>query len=217
MTANQGALDPMIPPVDQPKGDLLPCPFCGGPARIVEGDESAYVQCTDMKMHRALWFQGDNNAADEVREQWNRRAVAAGVTEPTEMALLRGPLSKRATSAEFNEWQAREIVAYVDRLRSALTAIPAARVGEVAGWRHRHTGAVVTTIDRDEILARLRPELGDVSGDFEPLYAASPAVTERVQALEEALKPFADWRRPASKLPDEFFRNARVALKDTKP
>lgn len=52
---------------------LLPCPFCGGEVRLVEGDESAYVQCTDMKMHRAIWFQGDNNAADEVREQWNRR------------------------------------------------------------------------------------------------------------------------------------------------
>ncbi len=38
------------------------------------------------------------------------------INEPPEMVLLRGPLSKRATSAEFNEWQAREIVAYIDRL-----------------------------------------------------------------------------------------------------
>lgn len=26
-------------------------------------------------MHRALWFEGDNNAANEVREQWNRRTA----------------------------------------------------------------------------------------------------------------------------------------------
>lgn len=40
--------------------------------------------------------------------------------EPPEMALLRGPLSRAAVAASFNEWQAREIVAYVDRLREAL-------------------------------------------------------------------------------------------------
>ena len=45
-----------------------------------------------------------------------------GRTEPPEMALLRGPLSQRATSAEFNEWQAREIVSYVDRLIAALAS-----------------------------------------------------------------------------------------------
>lgn len=38
--------------------------------------------------------------------------------EPEAMKLLRGPLSRRATSAEFNEWQARDIVEYVDRLRT---------------------------------------------------------------------------------------------------
>lgn len=54
---------------------LLPRPFCGGEAKIIEGEESAYVQCMDMKMHRALWFDGDNAAAIEVAEQWNRRAT----------------------------------------------------------------------------------------------------------------------------------------------
>jgi len=56
---------------------LAPCPFCGGQAKIIEGEESAYVQCLDVKMHRALWFDGDNNAANEVAEQWNKRAFAA--------------------------------------------------------------------------------------------------------------------------------------------
>jgi hypothetical protein len=96
--------------------ELLPCPFCGGEAEVVSGDEAAYVQCSQVKMHRALWFQGDNTAADIVRDEWNRRPVPI---EPPEVALLRGPLSQRATSAEFNEWQAREVVAYIDQLRAA--------------------------------------------------------------------------------------------------
>jgi hypothetical protein len=33
------------------------------------------------------------------------------------MRLLRGPLSRRATSAEFNEWMAREVCEYIDTLR----------------------------------------------------------------------------------------------------
>lgn len=54
--------------------ELKPCPFCGGAARIVEGEECAYVQCEQVKMHRAIWFDGDNDAANEVADQWNRRA-----------------------------------------------------------------------------------------------------------------------------------------------
>lgn len=67
---------------DQITTELLPCPFCGGAVRIVEGEESAYVQCENVKMHRALWFEGDNNAANEVAEQWNRRADARVAPEP---------------------------------------------------------------------------------------------------------------------------------------
>jgi hypothetical protein len=57
--------------------ELKPCPFCGGEARIVEGEESAYVQCTQVKMHVAIFYDGDNNAANEVAEQWNRRSAAS--------------------------------------------------------------------------------------------------------------------------------------------
>lgn len=55
---------------------LKPCPFCGDEAEVVEGPdgESAYVQCQGAKWHRAIWFSGDNNAADEVAREWNRRA-----------------------------------------------------------------------------------------------------------------------------------------------
>ena len=34
------------------------------------------------------------------------------------MRALRGKLSKRATSSEFNEWMAREVCEYIDALRS---------------------------------------------------------------------------------------------------
>lgn len=71
------------------KTELKPCPFCGGEAKIVEGEESAYVQCLDVKMHRALWFDGDNNAANEVTEQWNRRLAAAEPGEPDAMRYQR--------------------------------------------------------------------------------------------------------------------------------
>tara|TARA_R110000868_G_scaffold118010_1_gene313150 strand:+ start:118 stop:336 length:219 start_codon:yes stop_codon:yes gene_type:complete len=57
--------------------NLLPCPFCGGEARLVEGEESAYVQCREVKMHRAMFFDGDNDAANTVAEAWNRRALPA--------------------------------------------------------------------------------------------------------------------------------------------
>lgn len=75
------------------------CPFCGGEAEIVEGDESAYVQCIQVKMHRALWFEGDNNAAGEVREQWNRRALSVSPVPASGVATdadkyLRGALTK---------------------------------------------------------------------------------------------------------------------------
>ena len=54
---------------------LKPCPFCGGEAMVVEGrdGESAYVQCVMMKMHRAIWVDGDNNAANDAADEWNRR------------------------------------------------------------------------------------------------------------------------------------------------
>ena len=57
------------------------------------------------------------------------------VSEPEAVKLLRGPLSKRATSAEFNEWQAREVVAYIDRLQAAASVPPDNGVAvEVLEW-----------------------------------------------------------------------------------
>lgn len=57
--------------------ELKPCPFCGGEARLIEGEEWAYIQCTQMKMHRAMFCDGDNNCDEEAVEQWNRRTETA--------------------------------------------------------------------------------------------------------------------------------------------
>lgn len=64
----------------------LPCPFCGGEAVVLEGEECAWVQCLDMKMHRAMFVDGDNNAAAEALEQWNRRADLA---RPSQAGVIR--------------------------------------------------------------------------------------------------------------------------------
>jgi hypothetical protein len=68
---------------------LLPCPFCGGEVHLVEGEECAYVQCLDVKFHRALWLDGDNNAANDVREAWNRRASPAAAQAPDAASVER--------------------------------------------------------------------------------------------------------------------------------
>ena len=73
--------------------ELKPCPFCGGEAIIITGEECAYVQCQEVKMHKALWYDGDNAAADEVAEQWNRRAdlpptLSAAMQLPEVVALV---------------------------------------------------------------------------------------------------------------------------------
>lgn len=74
--------------------NLLPCPFCGGEARLVEGEESAYVQCREVKMHRAMFFDGDNDAANTVAEAWNRRALAA--IPAADLAELTDPIAVHA-------------------------------------------------------------------------------------------------------------------------
>jgi len=38
--------------------------------------ESAYAQCMGAKWHRALWCDGDNNAANDVAAEWNKRSDA---------------------------------------------------------------------------------------------------------------------------------------------
>ena len=52
--------------------ELKPCPFCGGEARLIRGDEVAAVQCANHAFHRLI-LDGDNNAAAEVIAAWNNR------------------------------------------------------------------------------------------------------------------------------------------------
>lgn len=59
------------------------------------------------------------------------------IKEPDAVAVLRGPMSKRATSAEFNEWMAREVVDYIDALRMA-TAEPV-MTGSDHQWLYEET------------------------------------------------------------------------------
>lgn len=53
-----------------------PCPFCGFECELVESadGEAAYVQCVGVKFHRMLWLDGDNNAANDVREAFAQRS-----------------------------------------------------------------------------------------------------------------------------------------------
>ncbi len=62
--------------------ELKPCPFCGGEASLITGDECAYVQCLDVKMHRGPFIDGDNDAVSEAAAAWNRRADLAAAIEP---------------------------------------------------------------------------------------------------------------------------------------
>jgi Lar family restriction alleviation protein len=111
---------------DDRLNELAPCPFCGGaPSLIGGGPGNHYVRCT------VCHASGDDTSRDRAIAAWNRRSAlepspampVAEVREddqyePAAVRLLRGPLSKRASSAEFKEWQAREVIEYIDGLRA---------------------------------------------------------------------------------------------------
>jgi hypothetical protein len=103
--------------------------------------------------------------------------------EPPEMALLRGRLSQRATSAEFNEWQALEIVAYVDRLGSALSSLRE-RVETLTTENERLT----RLLGEDEAeLAQAKRERDRNKADFDDQSAACGKWIARCYASEAEL------------------------------
>jgi len=158
---------------DLNKEVLLPCPFCGGPAKIVEGEESAYVQCLNMKMHRALWFDGDNNAANEVAEQWNTRAALpmgepvacrwAHADEPFYWNLQKAPLSDEAVK---NDRLVQQLLYTTDafparpqeeQLREALRDL----VGVVSAMRVPQEAAFQIMVTIGPVLERARALLAE--------------------------------------------------------
>ncbi len=53
--------------------ELKPCPFCGGEAELMTGEECAQVQCLKMKFHLGPYVWGDNDASMEAIAAWNTR------------------------------------------------------------------------------------------------------------------------------------------------
>lgn len=96
-------------------------------------------------------------------------APVAEVGEPDAVSLLRGPLSKRATSAEFNEWQAREVVSYIDQLR-ALTLPPQGvreAALEEAATIARHVGGEFNMLQNDNVEREANIRSRDVAYEIE--------------------------------------------------
>ena len=154
--------------------DLLPCPFCGGSARIVEGEESAYVQCEKVKMHRAIWFDGDNNAADEVREQWNRRTATAPAGDLVERLEQAAQRCRKAMEEGTNDPFQLATMAYF-RLSEAATALrtqPSDR-GEVAGYLFRLRYGP-DRWSHQLMFSAVLPKEGDYK-ELQTLYAFPPA------------------------------------------
>ena len=87
--------------------ELLPCPFCGGEAKLIEGEECAYVQCLQVKCHRGPFVDGDNAAADEAVDEWNRRT---DLSQASVAAALEA-------AAELLDSEADDLVASASRFR----------------------------------------------------------------------------------------------------
>ena len=68
--------DPANAPDDSDR--LLPCPFCGGTAEIVEVETGAVVaECQDCKASSAMHYACGDNPVPMLLEKWNRRATSA--------------------------------------------------------------------------------------------------------------------------------------------
>lgn len=67
-------------------GELKPCPFCGGAAKLVEVEPSGYVvECTNGICNAStnIRYSCGDDAVPLVVEQWNRRTTGQAVTDAT--------------------------------------------------------------------------------------------------------------------------------------
>lgn len=126
--------------------ELLPCPFCGGPAEIIEADEagpSAYaVQCQTRGCEassRVAFALGDD-VAGILADAWNRRSgVAEGGEAERVASIFKQALEIAETALEF--------VADMDAVRPVET--PVIETRNEAGGYTDHVNEDVPTIVRD--------------------------------------------------------------------
>jgi predicted S18 family serine protease len=108
------------------------------------------------------------------------------LVEPEAMTLLRGPLSQRATSAEFTEWSARDVVAYVNKLNAALQS-QAAALAEA----RRDIGEASTYL-RNLLRSFVTKYCGPVP-EWQPL----PDLIGMLTQIDNATTVTADWKSRA--------------------
>jgi hypothetical protein len=82
----------MTNPAEPPRNEsgLLPCPFCGGKAALVEGDHRFYVACTSPDCFCAIGEGYDRDAMpdhafgdeDDAATAWNRRSPTPNADRP---------------------------------------------------------------------------------------------------------------------------------------
>lgn len=77
------------------------------------------------------------------------------------MRALRGQLSKTATSHEFNEWMARDVVEYVDALLARVTALEKALADFAQRIDNDGTASQIVSADEIRELLSLSPKPGD--------------------------------------------------------
>lgn len=58
--------------------DLLPCPFCGGEAKLMLADDNAnFIECQKCGASTNLQYSIKDDARPDLIERWNRRAAAS--------------------------------------------------------------------------------------------------------------------------------------------
>ncbi len=113
--------------------ELLPCPFCGSEAKLIEGEECAYVQCLQVKCHRGPFVDGDNAAADEAVDEWNRRTDLSQSSVAAALEAAANKLSREWPGPAVDIVRALITPAQRTALQAAIDAAKAEARAEDAG------------------------------------------------------------------------------------